>query len=707
MKKIAYLFLALAVGFAACSKEEAAEHSPEKGDVKVTFRLNLPEFSLLATRADYEDTVTDMSLLVFGSDGRFIKRCHYDGLTNVQPGARQLEAYIPPDSRYIHFVANYPDWGAFDDAAMVGKSENEIIPPLTCSGLVFWGRHEIVNIKQVQSANLYRNQAKVTVVSEANNFKVGGYALCLYNMTGTVAPFNPGKAEPFAIVDGEPTMPAGLVLADQGESECNNTPKFMCENVNFYTKQTCVIIRRAVSGQADQFYKVQLLDKSGDPYAIMRNCHYKVIIKSFDDIAAGSPTFADAKNAEPSNNVYAEVIKESPTVKDKEGNELTVSPLNILMTEAGRITVQYSYKENGVLANSAVVVAQNSNEILTNIVNNALDGTITFDVAAVAQGQKEAQILVKAGKLSRTITVVSSERYQFTPVSIPRFHGIDYGVALTFNIPDDVPGYMLPLQCLISTGCLYPVEPNKNMLVVFENSTYKYTYLAERSGLQTVHFKSSFADRGETIRIENPYFKTGTVELVSQPHWNFNAARVNTNNLAVYGSDQEVVLHFTVPADSDLPLEVVIGTRNLKTTQASAIDGGYRYTATKTGAQSVRFTSKMPDSAETITLSADWYEPANVPFEVYLAQDIDNIGGIIKRASIFGDDLKDKDIESSHPAIVPNFKTTSDSRYDNIVIKKGARLSDQVTLSYTAMATYDKTLSVRDILKQELITLKN
>lgn len=108
----------------------------------------------------------------------------------------------------------------------------------------------------------------------------------------------------------------------------------MFENENFSNDQTYIILKGKLAGKTeDLYYKIQLLDTDKNPYPVMRNYHYKIVIKSFSESANGSTEFADAKTSEPSNNIYAEIFKESPSISDNNNNVLTVSNLHFLFTQ--------------------------------------------------------------------------------------------------------------------------------------------------------------------------------------------------------------------------------------------------------------------------------------------------------------------------------------------------------------------------------------
>lgn len=106
-------------------------------------------------------------------------------------------------------------------------------------------------------------------------------------------------------------------------------------------------------------------------------------------------------------------------------------------------------------------------------------------------------------------------------------------MTLSFRIPDVIPNYLYPLKCEVTTKYLYPVEPNKNLEIAFEDGVYKYVYWVYSPGIKELSFKTSLDNSNETITIENDYFKTAEVKLISRQ---FEGVSVNGNNMVTYGA---------------------------------------------------------------------------------------------------------------------------------------------------------------------------
>lgn len=718
MKRLTYLIALFGLLLTSCTDEDSLSNPPTGNNDKTVFQfsVNMPEYTSVRTRAAInENAVNDLWLMTFDANGLFIGRAHASLLSSNSNGTGTFQANIPDDSRIIHLIANYSQWDSFDERAAMQKDEREIIPSLSSSNLVFWGRQTISSPSDSPNVTLYRNLAKVTVENEATNFEVTGYALCNYTSSGTVAPFNPSApTTPFTLIDGKPTLPRNPISkTDQNAADCNMEPKYMFENENFSNDQTYIILKGKLAGKTeDLYYKIQLLDTDKNPYPVMRNYHYKIVIKSFSESANGSTEFADAKTSEPSNNIYAEIFKESPSISDNNNNVLTVSNLHFLFTQAGTLKVSAQYTANGVTDNSkiSVSIAEDQGSILHNLAYDG-NGNISADVSRIITGQYEATITVKAGVLSRSITVISSALYSFDPAGLsPEIYTArDQDVALSFTIPSAIPYYLYPLKCTITTANLYPVEPNKNLQLEYTNGGYQYVYWATSPGTKVLNFRTSLENSDETVLIANEIFQTKSV-VVKARH--FTSVSVNGNNTVNYGVNNTVSFMFTIPSYPDYPptypLTVFIATQNLQTTQSgwTAVAGGYQYTYTSqpSGGQTVTFTSKKALSSEKLIISAPGFSPTTIGFENILAQSV-TVGNTIQVYQNNGLlNIPRYAVTSSDTGIAAGFTASRTSTYST-TIYAGAKLNDVVTFTLKNYG-YSATYKVEELLQNPAIVLR-
>lgn len=715
MKRFIYYITLFGLLLASCTYEDSPESpSTEKNGATFRFSVDIPDYKTVLSRATAsENTVNDLWLMAFDTDGLFIGRVHPSLLTSNDNGTGTFQAEIPDNTGIIHLIANYDQWDSFDERAALQKDERELIPSFTSAKMVFWGRQVLASASDSPHIILYRNQAKVTVENEADNFEVTGYAICNYASSGTAAPFNPDAAvTPFVIIDGKPTLAHGSTpKASQTSDDCTMEPKYMFENENYFNDQTYIIISGRLKGKTDVlYYKIQLLDSNKEPYSIVRNYHYRVVIKSFSENANGSTTFDDAKSAESSNNIYAEIFKDSPTIADNNNNVLTVSRLHFLFVRGGTLNVSAQYTQNGVTDNSkiSVVLAEDQGNILHNL-NYDGNGTITADVSRIIAGQQGATITVKAGILSRTITVVSSALYQFDPASLsPEIYTArDQDMTLQFTIPANIPSYLYPLKCAITTANLYPVAPNKNLQIEYTNGGYQYIYWATEPGTKTLNFRTSLENSDETILIANDIFKTQEIEVKSR---HFTDVAVNGNNLVNYGTNNTAQFTFTVPSYPDYPvtypLTVFIATENLHTTQSgwTAVDGGYQHTyaSQPSGAQTVAFTTAKAVSDENIVISAPGFSPTTIGIGTVLQRGVavTNTIRVYQNNNLL--QIPNYRVTSSDTSIVPNFTVNSRSNYSFTIAAK-AKASDVVRFT---LQGYTAAYRVEELLQSPAIVLR-
>lgn len=541
MKKIIYILSVMLFAFFSCTDEV---DSPDQGGnvpegwVRVNFVVNdLPEFKVL-TRAGGETSVETLSLMPFNGEeflGRVeaeLEETSVDDITGKAQGKGY--AVVPKETTKIHFVANY-DWKDKEYIKPAGEIESSLMSSLvsgTDNLFVAWGTASVspgddMAAKTVQ-VDLLRNYAKVTVESDiewtpsvekgGGTFVVGGFALANYANKGTVV-------APDA--EDDLNIAAGMELINQTATDCLNTePKYMYEYANGYDNQTCVIIKKK---DLNQYYKIQLTDADGNPYLIQRNVVYKVIIKYFAEDSKGSSTFEDALKSAPTNSIIVEVMKDAPTVSDKQKNRLTVDPVYNVFTSSGYLTFNAKYLERGTtLNNSKISISlidngHQSTSILpefseSTVMSVGPDGNVTtsVNVPSGLSALDSATLLVKAGVLSRIVTVFISKQYEFDAQE-STYGVIGSQVALRFNIPDDFPQGLLPLKCYIKADGLNPdntVANQKPMLVVQKDGTVEYVYEATSTGDKILYFRT-IQEEVPSPTITNEYFEPDEFELES------------------------------------------------------------------------------------------------------------------------------------------------------------------------------------------------
>lgn len=645
MMKTRFLIISLllAAFFTSCRKTGLETEPVTKGgDTYLEFSYSVPGYTEIRTRAN-TDAVEDITLLQFDADGLFLGRTDAD----LQTGAGTFRAKISGSTRIVHFIAGY-DWSSFDERAALGMDERTLIPTLESDEWVLWDRETIDNFSAPPAVRLLRNQAKVTVEIDQNlldlmgqgqreQFTIEGFALYNYATNGTLAPFRPGAANPFEWSGDYPTVPASVNMNTAVPAALDTEPKYMFESPNSYNDQTFVILH--AGGEFKKYYKIQLVDNELDQYPIVRNTHFRIRIIDYIPGNIGSGSVENALSAPPINNIYAEIIKESPEISDG-SDRLTVSPIVNILTNPGdgsatrRLELDVKYEKSNAVTNGEIrdpLVIADPDNILGNIVIDKGAGKVYADVRMVDQGFKKAEIRISAGALARIVTVISCEKFSFDPVSMPS--GVNKGddKTLTFNIPSDIPAAYFPLECVITARNLEPTNASRNDLQIQSNAdgSISYIYAAKQSGPQTIPFQNSRNHSGELVTIENPLFKTAyigpSLTLVAINRQNTTYLQ----NCVGYGAGQEALVTFYISEDAFArqPL-VLFHTPNLAPSDMNGFsdDGGgwYYYTPAGPGVQTVSFkvtTANLDQDAEARTVKL-FHDDINVytalTYEYYL-----------------------------------------------------------------------------------------
>lgn len=521
MNKIVYgLFILWMVGFVGCTQDrELSSVQPnEKGNVVVSFSATIPEFTTISTRAN--GGVSDMYLLVFDENGNFIvrKQASLSSQTNTG-GNFTVELPASSKQRTIHFLSNY-DWSGFDDNSKLGVNEAGVITSMTSADQVFWARvtlsSGITATSFSQPVNLLRNQAKISVTSNASGFVYEGFAIHKTPNLGTVAPYS--VTSPFSI--GAITEPAGVVLNNAVTADISTGEKYIFERRNALATEITTIIVKGTFGGQTYYYKIDLIDASKNRYDIQRNYHYAVTIQTVT--RDGYSNFEDALNSPSHNNTALDpIIEKYPMISDGI-SKLEVEKTLVVLTQPGEyFQVAANYYPNastGVVDNSGLttLVQAGSNAIdagSLSISSGIISGRAVYSLGI--DEQKEARIVVSKGDLARTIRVILRNSYSFDPVSINNQspaeipNGQSQNAVLRFNIPNDFPEDLFPHAVNIYAQGLYPTSAGLEMKV--EEGNIYYIYRATARGAQSISFKTNKSDNSETVRLEADYFTDGTV----------------------------------------------------------------------------------------------------------------------------------------------------------------------------------------------------
>ncbi|CEA15840.1 hypothetical protein ING2E5B_1087 [Fermentimonas caenicola] len=518
----------------------------EGEEVAVSFNTIIPEFKTVVTRAN--GGVNDMYVLVFDENGNYIAR-RQATLSNQTETGGTFIVQLPSssNSRIVHFISNY-DWSGFNDIA--GLNEATVVALLSTSNTTFWSRVELENGISSTSfsgltVSLLRNQAKISVVNEADELTFNGFTIHNKPSKGSVAQYSSTTG----FEEGVITEPLDMTLIPAQSSDISTDEKYLFERKNAYaTDITTVIVRGNYNGQ-QYYYKIDLIDLEKNRYDIERNYHYIVKIKTVT--RAGYTSFNDALEGASHNNTALDpIIEKYPIISDGISKLEVEKTLVILTKPNQQFSVWAKYFpeiSNTSFNNSGVSVTLQSGN--TSIVEGSLNfnpttGNITATgLSQIPEEPGNARIVVSKGDLARTIRVVLRTPFSFSPVTINDQNpglvadGQSSQATLKFNIPDDFPDDLFPLPIRIYTNGLYPASTGLEMVV--EGSQIHYIYRATQRGIQTINFKTNKSGNAETVAIKADYFADGSIAYNS-----FVAFRGNIS----YGNNVNVPNNVTVSA---------------------------------------------------------------------------------------------------------------------------------------------------------------
>lgn len=687
MKRLLYILTLL---LCCCSKESLDNGIPnENGHVKVQFKIDIPEAQPLDTRAVNENLITDLRLLVFDENGRFISR-HQATLSG-----NSYTATLPQsnDKRIIHFIANY-DWSSFNDAASVTKDEGEIIAPLQSGNLIFWQRMVSnaginASILAGQQVSLIRNMAKFTLVNQpVSGLTNAKFALFNQASAGSVAPFNTMSRTFDPVI----TEPAGVTFTTAGTFGVADIYTFERKNSTVTTNPTYVIVQGTYAG-ATCYYKIDIIDNNKNMYDIQRNVWFSIIVQSVT--MAGYSTLEAAQSSPASNNISASVLLQSyPTISDGLF-VLSVDKTVVSFTSNGQtLRANATYKTiAGIALNSTIVVTlvQDANFPVVNgtVSYDVVTGNLTANINNVPSGGVSyfATIKIEAGNLSRTIRLMLHAPFTFTNISVtPSVVGnvLASPATLKFTIPAEAE-YLLPFNCYITSAYLTPNFGN--IEVIYEDGVYRYKWKVTAVGQQTINFTTNTSNAAETILIDADLFQRGQVAYSNTNGVYRFSNVVITPNPVNFGTGNAVTLKFTVPTAGTYK----IYTSNLNPVSGSVVGGIYTYTTSVAGEQTVNFTTNKQNTAETIKLTGTSYLDYTIPLKNQLVQisgtlTYSNSNTIINNGTV---------TVSVGTKVVGIFVTSSTGTYQASI---EANIGDVLTFTYTRNNTYTATQAITSAL---------
>ncbi|MBQ3209192.1 MAG: hypothetical protein IJB23_05180 [Alistipes sp.] len=617
---IATIFFAT-ITLAACTQGIDVEQQVGVGGdglVKISFKTTIDGFEAVDVRAVDPDgiDIQNLTLFCFNEYGLFISTVRAT-ITPDSSTSGVFEATIPEETGIIHFIANQNP-NLYNENDFRGKSEASVIAAMEgASGvMIYWARFERDMTAGAPSINaqiaalpngieLLRNQAKITIANWNNDYlNVIGFVTTNRQAFGTVAPFHP--EEGFVWPGSEPfvTLPQNTSLMSDITDIDTKAEDYLFESENDDQAPISVIIKGSVPGSSEQlYYRIVLIDENGDRIKIRRNCSYQINIVG--ELTYGKPTFEEALVAPASNNVWISVASWVNEIED-DNYTLSVEKTYVVLndSEAGKLlTLNYKVtaKSGSTLSDADISWVGENNVANYTFVDQTFDsagnGSVTLQLLPMTDPTRQSgTLLVKKGKLQRTIDIIVIKTQYFTPswVGTQIFGGATGEfVTLKFNIPETCPEELYPFNVLISVNSLDVRSSSGMNLPVIrkgeegygkeENSIgYKYVYTVTKPGVQRLYFQTILehgANDNQDIIIEADYFET----LVKQFTFTDHQYAITIEGLEVYnvnsGSnpdddfpDDEVVLYRLVPQKRNAP--VTFDMQMIDKATGSAINAG-------------------------------------------------------------------------------------------------------------------------------------
>ncbi len=514
----------------------------KEGNIKLNLSVRVPGMSEVKTRAVDPDGagVQNITLFCFDEYGLFVSTVSADVNPNPAQGADYslsgtFSATVPAHVETVHLIGNQ-NLTYFQEGNYEGMSEVEVITSIQASAgrMIYWAREDIDNLVDGYTVTLYRNQAKMTVsVASAANFVENGWVVVNTNAFGTVAPYNsetglfemPSVTNPFVTKPTDDTKLTKFTDTRISEEE------YFFESENTEESPVDLIVKGRQGGGPELYYRISLLDANGDYVMLLRNHHY--IVNIAGPLSYGQASFVAALTAPASNNVWVSISDDVPGVYDAD-NRLAVDETFVVIgsDEFGNPPVRSLFYTVENVDNTAPSEAEvrwmdGNNVARHNFTHNFNSSTgrgqIDIELLDMGNNQKcEGTLLLKYGRLTRKIKVITVKKQEFVPAWITtNVYGGEVGekVTMMFNIPETCPEELFPLDVLVSvneldirneSGMALPVIREGEEGYGADNGIgYKYVHTVTEHGVQRLYMETILnhdIDQEIEVSIEADYF---------------------------------------------------------------------------------------------------------------------------------------------------------------------------------------------------------
>ncbi|MBO7198552.1 MAG: hypothetical protein J6V26_00800 [Alistipes sp.] len=608
-KRFSHIVAAIVATFGvACQADidvapPVVDNAPE-GWTTVEFTANTPLMTEVTVRGVDPDGIDVQSLMLFCFNDYGLYIAHVDAELNAAIETPSLsgtyKATIPEDTRIIHFVGNQNS-NLFESEMFVNRTEDEIQDDMVgASGMIiYWSRfvfsndggfqQQLANANNGEGIKLIRNQAKISIDNPTGNgfIDVTGWVATNVHAYGTTAPYHPEKRFP---TDGTAfewpgddfvTLPGNRAKLSDITDVTSKPEEYVFEHENgFYDPVSIIIKGRPAGGSEELYYRVMIIDEDGEQLMIRRNHHYKLNITG--KLTYGSKTFDEALSAPATNNIWV-AVDDWVTEVSYDGITLAVDQTSVVLGEdkAGSLLeLGYSITSTAstlTAEDMAEVTWMDGNTVAAHNFNHSFvpngstgEGKITIQLLEMGDSPMlEGTLVVKKGRLQRTIRVVLIKTQSFTPVwAATQIYGGEIGELATFKftIPEDFPFFPFNVYVSVNsldvrtetTGRVLPVvrKGDDGWYGVDNDLGYKYVYTVTEPGVQRLYFHSILAhEQGgkDYITLEAEYFNTVKKEFQYAEHQNVISV-ADLSTYRVSGIEDEPIYYRLVPRKINAPV---------------------------------------------------------------------------------------------------------------------------------------------------------
>ena len=582
--------------FASCIEDIAPSVNEEApaGYKVLEFKVQVPDMDQVQTKAVDPDGggVQQVTVFCFDENALFITTVTAD-LDADQASVSlsgTLKVTVPDHTATVQLLGNQ-NLTYFREDNYRGMSEIDVMSTLEASAgrMIYWARKTVEDLDshkiQGNPVMLLRNQAKISLSVESSaGFVQKGWIVVNSNAFGTVAPYCPehGFEAPHYIDRPFVTLPENNTKLGDFLDVRTNEEEYIFETENTADDPIDFIVKGSQNGGEDLYYRISIIDAEGEYLKIYRNHHYTINIAG--PLYYGQKTFAEALEAPATNNVWVSISDDINSLTDGE-TTLSVDKTYVVIgeDEFKNPNEYYLYYTVAAKGSSSLSPAEVSwvegNNAAMSAFSHAFDaasgrGTICVELNSMGDLQKrEGTLLVKFGRLSRKIKVITVKEQKFEPAWITtNIYGKESGenVTMMFTVPEVCPAELFPMDVLISvnemdvrnaSGMVLPVIGKEDSRYGADNGIgYKYVLTVTEPGVQRVYLKTILdhteeSEKTVVLTLEAPHFeslsKTATFQDAIE-------ARILIHNLKSYVAKtpaDEYIYYYLVPQKINAPVE--------------------------------------------------------------------------------------------------------------------------------------------------------